>query len=189
MVVIPVTVSFPFPLLPTVYNYGVNSTTDPLWDKYYRDVYTAKGLDVPLYAVLGNHDYYFANPQAQIEFFRERLDNRWIMEDFYYTVKYSLGPGNNKTLQIVYIDTILLWHERLFFLSARDKLLGIGPKDEEAMRRVVQCKDEGKLSLNICTLLLILVNSSLTSRSSSRSSSSIRDSIILNVLHAGCERG
>lgn len=140
-------ISFSSLLLPTVYGYGVNSTTDPLWDTYYRDVYTAKGLDVPLYAVLGNHDYYFGNPQAQIEFFRQRMDNRWYMEDFFYTVNYSLGGSNNKTLQIVYIDTILLWHERLFFLALKDKLLGIGPKDDHALKRAVSCKDEGKPSL------------------------------------------
>jgi len=39
------------------YPNGLNSTSDPLFDRSYRQVYNQPELQVPWYAVLGNHDY------------------------------------------------------------------------------------------------------------------------------------
>ncbi|KAF5833127.1 Metallo-dependent phosphatase-like protein [Dunaliella salina] len=39
------------------YEHGLRSLDDPLFSKCFTDVYSAEGLQVPWYAVLGNHDY------------------------------------------------------------------------------------------------------------------------------------
>ena len=44
------------------YNCGVDPDTgsgpDPLWDSFFNNVYTASSLDIPFYAIPGNHDYW-----------------------------------------------------------------------------------------------------------------------------------
>ncbi|EWM20450.1 purple acid phosphatase [Nannochloropsis gaditana] len=50
------------------YENGVDSVDDPLWNTRYCSVYTDPALlDVPWYAILGNHDYYGGYADAQIE--------------------------------------------------------------------------------------------------------------------------
>jgi len=39
------------------YEHGIKSSADPFFTQTFTNVYTAKGLQVPWYAVLGNHDY------------------------------------------------------------------------------------------------------------------------------------
>uniref|UniRef100_A0A7S3VGW3 Calcineurin-like phosphoesterase domain-containing protein n=1 Tax=Dunaliella tertiolecta TaxID=3047 RepID=A0A7S3VGW3_DUNTE len=39
------------------YQHGLRGLDDPLFSKCFTDVYSAEGLQVPWYAVLGNHDY------------------------------------------------------------------------------------------------------------------------------------
>jgi len=84
---------------------GVTSTTDSQWYSDYTSVYTGAGLNIPFFAVLGNHDYYAgAVPQAEILYTTLNLDNRWNMPDHNYTLIYPI-PGSTKTLQLVFIDT------------------------------------------------------------------------------------
>ncbi len=49
------------------YEDGVASVTDPHWQNSFEKVYTAPSLQVPWWAVLGNHDYH-GNCDAQIEY-------------------------------------------------------------------------------------------------------------------------
>ena len=90
------------------YENGVISTWDPQWKKKYNNVYTADGLNVPFYALLGNHDYQF-NPQAQIDYYKKNKDpkKRWIMEDYFYTKTFSMG-NDGVTVQILFLDTVSL---------------------------------------------------------------------------------
>ena len=84
---------------------GVNGTSDVQWNTIYRRVYTAASLNIPFFAILGNHDYYAgAVPQAEILYTRLNLDNRWNMPDHNYTLIYTI-PGSSQTLQLVFIDT------------------------------------------------------------------------------------
>ena len=92
------------------YEKGVNSTTDPIWEKYYRSLYTADATFVPWYPIMGNHDYYGATPQAQIDYTKEQVDNRWTFPDYQYTRVWEI-PGSTKTLQIVFINTVTLCPE------------------------------------------------------------------------------
>lgn len=65
------------------YTEGVRSTTDPRWRSSFEDIYVAPSLQVPWYAVLGNHDYRGA-PQAQIDY--SNSSTRWRMPARYYKV-------------------------------------------------------------------------------------------------------
>eukprot|EP01012_Entosiphon_sulcatum_P064987 TRINITY_DN93861_c0_g1_i1.p1 TRINITY_DN93861_c0_g1~~TRINITY_DN93861_c0_g1_i1.p1 ORF type:complete len:320 (-),score=60.35 TRINITY_DN93861_c0_g1_i1:93-1031(-) len=76
------------------YHIGVNSTTDPLWQTDFRDVYTAPGLQVPWLSILGNHDYGL-NPGAQTQY---TADPRWVMPSRYYSHK----EGN---ISFIFLDT------------------------------------------------------------------------------------
>ena len=86
------------------YPNGVSDTNDPLWDTVYKSVFTGKNLFCPWYCVLGNHDYQ-KNPDAQIDYYNEKKDNRWTMPAKYYLLTYQL---DNKKIQIVIIDTVEL---------------------------------------------------------------------------------
>lgn len=85
-----------------VYNNGLKSTTDKLFAATFTDIYTSPALNVPFYAVLGNHDWY-GQPKAQLE--GSKLgDARWNGD-------MSFGDGHVSTshgaglLDIFYIDT------------------------------------------------------------------------------------
>jgi len=75
-------ISFVLVLGDNFYESGVESVNDKQWQTAFEDVYDQPGLNVPFYAVLGNHDYR-TNPQAQVEY--TRISNRWRMPDRYYS--------------------------------------------------------------------------------------------------------
>lgn len=88
----------------------MSSDQDYLWYDSYTSVFTAPSLQVPWYAILGNHDYY-GNPEAQIAYYKNHRDNRWYMPDHNYSVIYSIPTNNpqvNVTLELVCIDTALI---------------------------------------------------------------------------------
>eukprot|EP01035_Chromulina_nebulosa_P056767 gene56767-77811_t len=64
-------VSFLVALGDNFYESGVYSTDDPKWNSIYTDNFS--NIDVPIYAVLGNHDYR-QNPDAQIQYAEKSLD-------------------------------------------------------------------------------------------------------------------
>jgi hypothetical protein len=62
---------------------------------------------MPIYAILGNHDYH-NNPNAQIEYSKQNIDKRWKMPSHDYNVIYPIPGSVGETVQIVFIDTCLL---------------------------------------------------------------------------------
>ena len=95
------------------YDAGVNDENDPLWKLYYTDLYSAPSTQVPWYVVLGNHDYYTGTghpehtPQAEIDYFLKKKDNRWNAPSHFYTKTWTI-PGSQDTFQIVFVDTVIL---------------------------------------------------------------------------------
>jgi tartrate-resistant acid phosphatase type 5 len=69
------------------YNDGVVSVTDPQWRTKFEDIY--RDLDIPFYAVLGNHDYggdgagYEAR-RAEVQVAYTRRSTRWKMPAKHY---------------------------------------------------------------------------------------------------------
>ncbi len=82
------------------YPAGVQSVADPHWRGSFEDVYTAKALQTPWYAALGNHDYRGV-AQAQVDY--TRLSPRWRMPSRYYKVAAQALWAN--LLDLFVIDT------------------------------------------------------------------------------------
>lgn len=83
------------------YEDGVVSVDDPQWQTSFEKVYTAESLQVPWYAILGNHDYRL-NAEAQIEY--SQKSKRWNMPARYY--KRVEKVGDKATVEFFYIDTM-----------------------------------------------------------------------------------
>ncbi|MFA7416835.1 MAG: tartrate-resistant acid phosphatase type 5 family protein, partial [Rhizobium sp.] len=73
------------------YERGVESTLDKKWRTNFEDVYSAPSLQVPWYAVLGNHDY-GGSISAQIDY--SKKSRRWIMPDRYFAVSKDLAGSS-----------------------------------------------------------------------------------------------
>ena len=91
------------------YSSGVSSVTDSLWSTMWKNVYLTDSspLNVPWYAVLGNHDYgSISNAEAQINRYKTVDDDNWIMPSHNYTEVFDIVGGGS--LQIIFIDTTTL---------------------------------------------------------------------------------
>src|SRR4030095_8502578 len=77
------------------YTDGVLSVDDPQWKTKYEDVYgDHPSLQIPLYAVLGNHDWDgVANPQAEVDFDLQDKDPYWRMPAYSYSFALPVGPS------------------------------------------------------------------------------------------------
>jgi acid phosphatase len=104
------------------YPRGVRSIDDPQWKTKFENIYDPSVLDLPFYAILGNHDYR-RNEQAQIEYSRENLLSRWKMPDRYYSFSRRLSDGTRIDFFGIDTNTIesdplqLQWLEKVLALS------------------------------------------------------------------------
>ena len=57
--------------------------------------------------MLGNHDYR-ENPEAQIDYYKNKRDNRWTMPDHDFRVIYPIPNSDNKTIEIIFIDSLFI---------------------------------------------------------------------------------
>lgn len=73
----------------------------------FENVYKQAPLQVPWFLVAGNHDH-GGNVTAQIAY--TQISKRWKFPDFYYLIqqKFTDDSGAPKTLDLVFIDTVLL---------------------------------------------------------------------------------
>jgi len=79
------------------YQVGMESVDDPQWQTKIEQPYGTPCLkNVPIYPVLGNHDYR-SNPGSQIEY--SLISPRWKMPNRFYSVDFS------KLLRVVAIDS------------------------------------------------------------------------------------
>ncbi len=93
-------ISFVLVLGDNFYESGVESVTDKQWKTAFEDVFDQPSLNVPFYAVLGNHDYR-SNPQAQVDY--TRLSKRWKMPDRYFTFRCAID--DSAYLDVFCLDT------------------------------------------------------------------------------------
>ncbi|MDZ7291917.1 MAG: tartrate-resistant acid phosphatase type 5 family protein [candidate division KSB1 bacterium] len=84
------------------YDTGVGSVNDPQWQSKFETMYNLPFLNVPFFAVLGNHDYkQAASPAAQVEY--SKRNTKWRMPARYYTFARALEAA--AVLQFFALDT------------------------------------------------------------------------------------
>lgn len=81
------------------YESGVDSAADTKWQTSFEEIYSAQSLQVPWYAVLGNHDY-GGSTKAQIDY--SKKSRRWTMPGHYFAVSKALGRS---TADFFFLDT------------------------------------------------------------------------------------
>jgi tartrate-resistant acid phosphatase type 5 len=82
------------------YQTGVTSVDDPQWKTSFENIYNAPSLQIPCYAIFGNHDY-CGNCDAQIEYGKSHP--LWIMPSRYYTKSHRID--DKTTVDFFFIDT------------------------------------------------------------------------------------
>lgn len=82
------------------YDAGVQDVHDAHWQASFERVYAARSLQIPCYAILGNHDY-CGNCDAQIEYAQSHP--RWVMPARFYTHSHTIGETG--TVQFFHLDT------------------------------------------------------------------------------------
>jgi len=134
-----------------IYDSGVTSTTDPQWDMKFEDPY--RDVDLPFYAVLGNHDYggcLVRNPiddtciggdqgglgndfdRGPIEVMYTAVSSKWEMPDTFYTFQYeNVGFIGLDTNSILWDDTTngdqwAWWPTALSEVSSADWIITLG---------------------------------------------------------------
>jgi acid phosphatase len=94
------------------YEDGVSGVEDRHWKQSFENVYTAPSLQVPWYAILGNHDYH-ADCNAQIAY--SQLSTRWKMPARYYLQSRQIDK--EVTADFFYLDTtpmVRVYYDRFF---------------------------------------------------------------------------
>jgi tartrate-resistant acid phosphatase type 5 len=82
------------------YEDGVASLQDPHWQQSFDHVYTSPSLQVPWYAILGNHDYK-GNVQAQLDY--AKTGSRWKMPGRYW--RQVVPVDTTTTAECFFVDT------------------------------------------------------------------------------------
>ncbi len=83
-----------------IYMDGVASPRDPKWKQVIEDPFSRLCISkVPLYPILGNHDYK-GNPDAQISY--SRMNSQWNFPNRFYSVKFG------DVLEVIALDTSYL---------------------------------------------------------------------------------
>jgi 3',5'-cyclic AMP phosphodiesterase CpdA len=82
------------------YANGVTAVDDRQFAAKFENVYHQPSLQIPFYAVLGNHDYR-GNPQAQVEY--TAVSRRWKMPARFYTFVQTLEDST--AVQFFALDT------------------------------------------------------------------------------------
>jgi acid phosphatase len=82
------------------YENGVQSVNDKQFQTKFEDMYNQPSLQLPFYAVLGNHDYR-GNPEAQVQY--TGASERWKMPARYYT--FTQPVDDSTDVQFFALDT------------------------------------------------------------------------------------
>ena len=87
-----------------MYYKGVKNEYDTRFQTTFEDVFTAKSLQHKWYILAGNHDH-VRNVSGEIAYTSH--SKRWYFPSLYYSREFTI-PGSKATVQIVFIDTIIL---------------------------------------------------------------------------------
>lgn len=104
--------SFLIALGDNFYGDGVYSTSDPLWQYLWKDVYLGfEDLNIPWFPVFGNHDYGYGatGVKAQIARTYEHTDDDiWTFPSTNYTRRFAIPGEGGGSVAVVFIDTTTL---------------------------------------------------------------------------------
>ncbi|MBN8705554.1 MAG: metallophosphoesterase [Bacteroidetes bacterium] len=114
------------------YESGVSSVSDPLWQTAFETVYNQSSLQIPFYAILGNHDYY-GNEEAELEYALSH--DRWKMPARYYSFSAGISPGDS--IDFFALDTEMLLDETSDEAKAQLVWLDAELKQSSAIWKVV----------------------------------------------------
>ena len=86
------------------YSSGFSSIYDEKWKTRFEDIYDYPSLDVPFYAILGNHDY-VGNEEAELQY-SATFDTNFTLPSKYYSFSRILPDSTE--IQFIMLDTIIL---------------------------------------------------------------------------------
>jgi tartrate-resistant acid phosphatase type 5 len=86
---------------------GFSSLYDHKWQTCFENIYDDSVLDIPFFALLGNHDY-LGNVDAQLEYSRT-FDTNFTLPSKYYTFSKILPDSTE--IQFIILDTQLIKEE------------------------------------------------------------------------------
>lgn len=92
------------------YDKGVMSADDPQWQQKFEEMYDPKRLPMPFFVVLGNHDWRYDHPDAEIDYARAHAGTRWQMDGHWYKRQFP-GAGGVPLAEFFFVDT-LLWDDK-----------------------------------------------------------------------------
>lgn len=120
------------------YKTGVNGVTDPQWLTKFENMYVGPDLQVPFYAVLGNHDY-LTPGSANAEVAYSTLSTRWRMPQRYYTFVDTVRLDQLRSVTVRYValetdalvrgvrvDTQLSWLDSVLSVNTADWTIAFG---------------------------------------------------------------
>jgi acid phosphatase len=84
------------------YGGGFQSVNDYAWRILFEDMYDPARLNIPFYAVLGNHDYYNGDEDCEIDYTEH--SSRWRMPSKYYSFKYTI-PNETTEIEFFALET------------------------------------------------------------------------------------
>jgi len=82
------------------YGKGVTSTSASQWETSFENIYSHASLQVPWYAVLGNHDHK-GDPSAEVEY--SKVSKRWRMPSRWFNQPFKLPGGGSA--EFFFLDT------------------------------------------------------------------------------------
>jgi hypothetical protein len=78
---------------------GIN---DPVWQTVFENVYDPKVLNLPFYAVLGNHDYQNGKDLIELAYAKAHPESRWKLPARWYKVNF---PPGNPEVTVMMLDS------------------------------------------------------------------------------------
>jgi tartrate-resistant acid phosphatase type 5 len=81
--------------------HGVTSVDDPRWMTNFENLYTDESLMIPWYVALGNHDYWFSDPDVQVLY--SGVSSRWKMPAHYFSFTKSIG--DHTSVKFIVLET------------------------------------------------------------------------------------
>eukprot|EP00164_Ancoracysta_twista_P011166 GFYU01017106.1.p1 GENE.GFYU01017106.1~~GFYU01017106.1.p1 ORF type:complete len:392 (-),score=152.57 GFYU01017106.1:184-1359(-) len=118
------------------YENGVKDEFDDQFKSKFEKVFTESSLQVPWYAIAGNHDHH-QNVTGQIAY--SAHSKRWTFPDYWYSKVFQV-PSSKTTVEILFIDTIILEAGLTDRVSDSDILLTHSHSDQKVKDAQAQMK-------------------------------------------------